>query len=282
MNIHSALLAVTAAALLPTASLAQNPPVPAASFRYADLADLALAAPLTLVGTVARASRLSPELSAGVAPGRARFYVESDVNRLIRGAAGLPPRIAYLADVPLDARGRPPKLKGAQVLLFAKPVPGKPGQIQLVAPDAQLPLTADAESQVRAILTEALAADAPPRITGVSGAFHVPGVLPGESETQIFLTTADRQPISLSILRRPNQAPSWAVALGEIVDEAARPPEPQSLLWYRLACGLPERLPEDAVASMAPERAAAARTDYRFVRDQLGPCARARPPVSPN
>ncbi|KAA5569740.1 hypothetical protein F3G50_31575, partial [Pseudomonas aeruginosa] len=78
--------------------------------------------------------------------------------------------------------------------------------------------------RIRQIARDLVAPDAPPVITGVGNAFHVPGALPGEGETQVFLTTANGAPVSLSILRRPGEQPRWAVALSEIVDEAAAPP----------------------------------------------------------
>src|SRR5207253_7979853 len=104
----------------------------------------------------------------------------------------------------------------------------------------------------RRIAADLVAADTPPTITGIGNAFHVPGALPGEGETQIFLTTADNRPVSLSILRRPGEQPRWAVALSEIVDEAAAPPARDTLLWYRLACSLPAALPAASTASLAP------------------------------
>lgn len=276
MRIHKALIAVTFPMLLAAA----QPPAPAtsptSSYTYADLADLALPAPVALVATIVRTTALKPELAPGLRPGHVRMLVEADAARLIRGPQGLSPRITYLADVPLDARGKPPKLRKSQVLLFARPVAGKPGMLQLIAPDAQLPLTPTIEERTRAILTEATGASPPPRVTGVGSAFHVPGVLPGESETQIFLTTAQRQPISLTVLRRPGETPRWAVALGEIVDEAATPPARDTLLWYRLACGLPRALPERAIADLPPEAAAATQADYQLVLDGLGDCARSR------
>ena len=127
---------------------------------------------------------------------------------------------------------------------------------------------------MRAILAAAVAPGAPPAITGVTRAFHVPGSLPGESETQIFLRTADQRPISLSVLRRPNEQPRWAVALSELVDDSAAPPTPESLLWYRLACGLPHQLPDKAVSTLSAGDAAAARSDYGIVLAGLGPCQR--------
>ena len=78
------------------------------------------------------------------------------------------------------------------------------------------------------------------------------------------------------MLRRPGQATSWAVALGEIVDEAARAPARDTLGWYRLACFLPRTLPRVAIADLSEGDAAAARADYGFVIEAMGPCTRTR------
>ena len=244
---------------------------------FARLADLTLAAPVIADAVIRSAARIGGAEAAGVAPGQQRVYVTADVTALIRGAAGLPPRVGYLVDLAPDARGRIPKLKKARVLIFARPVAGGADQLQLVAADAQLPWTPAADAAVRDVARAALAADAPPAITGVGSAFHVPGALPGEGETQVFLQTADARPVSLSILRRPGERPRWSVALSEIVDEAAGPPAPGTLLWYRLACGLPRTLPEPSTAQLAPADAATAREDYRFVLEALGPCGRTSP-----
>jgi len=250
---------------------------PAPAFTYADLADRALAAPVALVVTISEAIRLDPAQSAGVPAGHARLYVEATASRLIRGPADIPPLVRYLADVPLDGKGKVPKLKKAQMLVLARAVSGRPGELQLVSRDAQIPLTPELEPRVRAILTEAVRTDAPPPITGVASAFHVAGTIEGEGETQIFLATRDNRPISLNVLRRPGQERSWSVALSEVVDEAAQPPARDTLLWYRLACGLPASLPAEAVDDLDGSAAEAARADYAFVRAQLGACARSRP-----
>ncbi|MGR6327505.1 hypothetical protein ACU5AX_00400 [Sphingomonas sp. XXL09] len=251
---------------------------------YADMTDLILDAPVIADATIRSASRLKGADAASVPPGWARFYVEADVTALVRGAGGIPPRIGYLVDVAPDTNGDLPRLKKARVLVFARPVPGTPGQIQLVARDAQLPWTPGNDARVRQIARDLVAADAPPVITGIGNAFHVPGALPGEGETQVFLTTANGAPVSLSVLRRPGEQPRWAVALSEIVDEAAAPPARDTLLWYRLACALPHMLPARSTASLAPADATLAQEDYRFVLDALGPCGRRRggdtPPLS--
>ncbi len=249
---------------------------PAGGVGYADLTDLVLAAPVIADATVRSTSRIKGAEAADLAPGMARLYVTVDVTALVRGAQGLPPRIGYLLDLPLGAGGRVPNLKKARVLVLARPVPGAADQVQLVARDAQLLWTPETDSRIRGIARDVLAADAPPTITGVGNAFHVPGALPGEGETQIFLTTADQRPVSLSVLRRPGEQPRWAVALSEIVDEAAVPPPRDTLLWYRLACALPATLPERSTAALEAPDAQVAQEDYRFVIGALGECGRTR------
>lgn len=262
------LLALAAPLTAQTAAPAASAPA------FADVADLTLAAPVIADAVVRSTTRLKGADAAGTAPGQQRLYVEADLLALIRGPEGSPARVGYLLDVAPDANGKLPKLKKSRVLLFARPAPGLPGQLQLVAPDAQLPWSAAVDAQVRRIARAALAADAPPRITGVREAFHVAGALPGEGETQIFLQTADGRPVSLSILRRPGERPRWAVALSEIVDEAAAPPARDTLLWYRLACALPPTLPAASIAALQPAAAQAAQEDYRFVLAQMGACGR--------
>jgi hypothetical protein len=266
--------------LPPLAAQVPSTPSPAVAAEagpsYADLADLVIAAPVIADATIRSATRIKGAEAAGLVSGQSRFYVEADVAALIRGAGGLPPRIGYLLDIAPDARGRLPRLKKMRVLLFARPVAATPGQLQLIAPDAQLGWSEALDARVRGVAREIVAADAPPVITGVGSAFHVPGALPGEGETQVFLTTADNRPVSLSVLRRPGERPRWAVALSEIVDDAAGPPARDTLLWYRLACSLPPELSARSTAALEPAEADAARTDYRVVVAALGACGRTR------
>jgi hypothetical protein len=264
------------AAFVPAAVSAPTVPVLATYVGYADLADLALSAPVVALATIASAIRLKPEEAAGVPAGKQRFYVTANVTALLKGREGVPPLVSYLVDVPLEANGRPPKLKKASVVIFASPVPGKQGELRLTVPDAQIGATPAVESRLRKILTAAVAADAPPQITGVGKAFYVPGAIAGESETQIFLATDDQRPVSLSILRRPGEEPRWAVALSEMTDEAAKPPARDTLLWYRLACSLPRTLPASSTAELSADDASAAATDYALVIAGLGACGRTR------
>ena len=272
------IVAAAAGALLLAAAPADSQVPAAPAPTYADLADLAVAAPIAAHARVASATALKPERAPGLAAGMARFVVEAQILSLIRAPEGLPSRVSYVVDLPRDSKGRAPKLKkGTQFLLLAAPVPGRPGEIRLVAPDAQLPFAPATAQQLRDILREATSPEPPPRITGIGRAFHVPGAIPGESETQIFLLTAENRPVSLNVLRRPGQTPLWSVALSEIVDDAAAPPQPGTLLWYRLACTLPRALPRQSFADSDAQASAAIQADYRLVLERLGPCVRNRP-----
>jgi len=239
---------------------------------YATVAGQVLGAPLILDARIRSAVRIKGGEAANVAAGRARFYIEADVTALIRGANAVSTRIGWVADLPLTERGREPKLKKQRVLLFARAVTGRNDQIQLTGLDGQRGWSPELDALVRGIVREAIAKDAPPAITGVGNAFHVPGSLPGEGETQVFLQTANGAPVSLQILRRPGEQPRWAVSLGDIVDDSAGPPRRDTLLWYRLACGLPRSLPAESFESGDPATAATAREDYALVLRALGPC----------
>lgn len=269
--------ALAAAAAVPAESQAPAASAAASGPTYADLADLALAAPVAAHVRIAKAAAVKAERAPGLKPGMARFFVQAGLVSLIRSPQSLPARLSYVVDLPLDSRGKAPKLrKGGEFLLLAAPVPGKPGELQLAAPDAQVAFTPERASTLRSIIREASSASPPPRIAGIGRAFHVPGAIRGESETQIFLQTAGGTPVSLTILRRPGETPQWAVALSEIVDEAAEPPAPGTLLWYRLACGLPRALPRQSLAEADSEGSAAIQADYRLVLERLGPCVRTR------
>lgn len=259
------------------AAAQQHPPKPPESAApappYAAYADLVLAAPVIVDATVRSAVRLKPAEAPGLAAGMARLYLEADVLALIRGTGAVPTRIGYTIDVPLDARGRPPRYRKARVLLFARSVRDNIGQVQLVGPDAQRGWTPGGDALARRIVRETLAPDAPPAVTGIGNAVHSSGALPGEGETQVFLTTPGGRPISLTIVSKPGVPRTWSVALSEVVDQAAPPPPQGTLLWYRLACTLPPTLPDTANASTGAE-GAAARDDYAFVIRALGPCDR--------
>lgn len=250
-----------------------QPPPPPPS--YADLADLADGAPLVVKARIGKAVQVEPERARGLRPGWARLYVEAKTEALIAGNAPLGLALRYLVDVPLDAKGKVPKLKKKSVILFARSVPGRPGELQLVAPDAQLLWDPVLEGRVKGVLGELYTPGAPQRITGVREALHVAGDLAGEGETQLFLTAANDEPAAITVRRTPGQAPRWGVSFSELVASDGAPRR-DTLAWYRLACFLPQQLPASANISESNADKAAAAQDYAFVMGQLGPCPRLR------
>lgn len=239
---------------------------------YVSLVRLADNADIIANVRVRKAIKVAPERAPGLAPGQARLYVEAEILNLISGQGGITERIRYLVDMPLLPNGKPPKIKKQRFLIFAKRGDGRAGDVQLTGSNAQLPWSVNRETQTRSILRELFASDSPPAITGVREVFHVAGNLEGEGETQIFLSTATNQPVSISVIRRPNIRPSWAISLTEIVDAAASRPTRGTLLWYRLACGLPEALPAKSLYSNNSTADKIAKEDYALVMRELGAC----------
>lgn len=270
--------AAAAASLTLAAAVIAAPPAsaPGPTLTYADLVDLADGAPLVLRAQVRQIAVVEPARAPGLAAGHARLFVEARLVSLLAGPPQTGSTVRYLADVPLDARGKVPKLTKREVLLFARAVPGKPGELQLVAPDAQVAWSAEGEARLRGILAELLAADAPSRITRVQEALYVPGTLAGEGETQMFLATANGDPASITVVHAPGQPTRWTVSYSEVVDSSGLPPARETLAWYRLACFLPRSLEPRANVSVNLEDKARAAADYAFVLDQISPCPRTR------
>jgi len=241
---------------------------------YADLTALAERSELVIRAQIRRQTQVKPERAPGLQPGFARLYIEAQTLALIAGSTNVGESLVYLVDVPLNEKGKPPKLKKLEMLLFANSVPGRAGSVQLAGKSAQFAYSPELENRLRPILRGLVAADTPPTITGIADALAVQGTLVGESETQVFLTTDRGSPVSVSVIRRPGQPPAWGVSWGEIIDSSARPPGTDTLRWYRLACALPDRLPSNANLARDPAARRLAAQDYSFVVDQLGPCTR--------
>lgn len=249
-----------------------------AAYGFADLADLALPAPVAAQVSIERARALSAREAPNVPNGYSRFLMEARVVALIRGPNEFPQQVSYLVDLPQE-NGRAPRIRRrAEFIIFAAPVANRPGEIRLAAPDAHIPFDPATAERLRTLLRDSARPDAPPRISGIGRAFSVTGSLPGESETQIFLQTANGRPISLNVLRRPGETPRWSVALSEIVDDAAEPPQRDTLLWYRLACTLPAQLPPQSLQEAGDSERRTIVADYRLIKDRLGPCTRSRRP----
>lgn len=242
---------------------------------YADLVSLAEQSDLVVRVEIRRQIEVEPERAPGLAPGFARLYIEARTLALLSGSSAIGESLVYLIDVPRDERGKVERFKNREMIVFADTVPGRPGSIQLTGENAQLDYSPGFEARLMPILSTLVAAEKPPVVTGISDALAVQGTLAGESETQIFLTTQDRSPVSITVLRRPGQTAVWGVSWGEIIDSSARAPRPGTLRWYRLACSLPLRLPSSANLARDPAARRLAEMDYALVMDQLGPCERA-------
>lgn len=273
------LLATGCAANLPFTGggAAQAATVDGAPITYADAADLVLISPYIVDVTVLKSSRIEDEAAPGLRPDSARLLVTASVNTLLRGSGGVLGEVRFLVDWPKDSRGKAAKLKNRRFTVFARPVAVQPGVLQLMLPDSMVEFSASNDALIRAATKEAVAINAPAAITGVSQAFHFPGTISGEGETQIFLDTTGGVPVSINVTSRSGAAPLWNVSLGEVVDTQARAPSRDTLLWYRLTCGaLPARLPVESLASKTQAANVKADADYQYVRQALGTCPRTR------
>ncbi|MDE2595785.1 MAG: hypothetical protein KGL44_02785 [Sphingomonadales bacterium] len=265
-----------AGALCGPVQAAKAPPPPLPPVPYADLADLADSAPLVLRAEIRKQAVVEPARATGVRAGKARLYVEARTKALLFGTRTLGESLRYLVDVPLDSRGKVPSLGKKTVLLFARSVANRPGELQLVQPDAQVLWDAAVEERVRGIVGELIAPGAPGRISGVREAIYVPGTLAGEGETQLFLATPDGEPAAITVHHRPGEPAAWSASFSEVLEGAASVPPRDSLSWYRLACFLPPALPQGTNLSESAEDRAQAAKDYAMVITQLGDCPRLR------
>lgn len=277
--IHRAVLALMFSAISASVQAADSPPresIAANPLSYADLADLTAPATVVVRAQVRKVAQIEPTRARGLRAGWARLYIEARTEAMLGGRTPLGEALRYLVDVPLDAKGKVPKLGKRSVILFARPVAAQPGELQLVAPDAQILWDPALETRVRGLLAEFYAPGAPQAVTGLREAIHVAGALAGEGESQFFLATAAGDPAAITVSRTPGAAPRWSVSFSELIETNAPPPARESLAWYRLACFLPQQLPLGANLSITPEDRQSASQDYSFVIEQLGSCPRLR------
>ncbi|TPE63677.1 hypothetical protein FJQ54_02115 [Sandaracinobacter neustonicus] len=135
----------------------------------------------------------------------------------------------------------------------------------------QQPWSADSEAVVRDVLKQALQPGARGlMVTGVRDGFFSEGEVAGASESQFFLRTEGGAPLTLVVRRTPGQRPQVLATTGELVDRA-QPPQPRTLLWRGLACGMPQQLPATLAANPALT------TDWAAARRMIGACGRTLP-----
>jgi hypothetical protein len=265
-----ALPLVTAAVAAILAATLPAAPAPAAP-SHADLADLTLAAPVIVRATITGSERIADAASPGLKPGRARLLITVAVDAAIVAPGAIPASLSWLWDAPTDARGKPPKPKGSAIIAWLA-TPATDGKTRLVSGRAQQPHDPATEARARALATEARSGTVPV-ITGIANGFRAEGTVPGESESQFFLTAADGKGLTMVVTARPGQERRVAVARGDVIDESAAIVQPDTLLHYRLACFLPARLP---VAAGGADPALAG--DWRAAIAGLGPCGRTTTP----
>jgi len=241
---------------------------------YPELLQLAEAAEIAVIVEIADQAVVKAERAPGLEAGKTRLYLEAETETLLSGPGVIGQSLTFLADRDLDARGRAPDLKKQRYVLFARTVPGRPGELQLVRPTAMQPASPATVERARVVLRQLAEAPALPEITGVREAISITGNLAGESETQMFLATQDGAPVSLNVIRRPGMEPEWGVSWSEIVDQSAAAPQPETIGWFRLACSLPDELPDEAFLQDDGTSRARAREDYAFILKDLGPCDR--------
>jgi hypothetical protein len=234
---------------------------------FVELADLTVSAPVIVHATVARGERLSDKDSPGLRKGHARMLLTAAVDAAIVAPGAIPAELTWLWDAPLDAKGKMPKRKNMAVMAWIT-TPAPDGKAQLTAANAQQNWTPELDAEVRAIATQAKSGAAP-AFTGVTNGFRADGTVAGESESQFFLTATDGRGATMVVTTRPGAPRKVAVSRGDVIDESATPVNPGSLLWYRLACFLPAKLPIKAGGD-DPVLAA----DWEAAMASLGPCER--------
>jgi hypothetical protein len=234
---------------------------------YADIADLALAAPVVARATITNIAAISAKQSGSATPGRMRLAVTVRLGNLLVAPGPLAPTLSWLWDAPVDAKGRAPKAKGMEILAFLA-APAEDGGTRLISRRAMQPYDPALADSVRAIIAENRSGTVPV-ITGVSNGFRADGTLPGESESQFFLTSSDGRATTLVVQNRPGEVRRVLVSRGDIIDESAQRVKSGTLLWYRLACFLPATLPTSAGGGDP-----ALARDWRDAMASLGPCGR--------
>ena len=252
-------------AALALSGLALSPVSAAPS--YADLADLTLAAPVIVRAKITGSEKINIKDSISLAPHRARLLITASVDAALTAPGSVPPTLSWLWDAPPDARGKPPKPKGETVLAWLD-APAADGKTRLIAGNGQKPWDEAMEARVRSIATEARSGSIP-AINGVSNGFRADGTIPGESESQFFLTSANGQRLTMVVITKPGEPRRVAIARGDLIDESAAVVRPETLMRYRLACYLPNDLPLNAGG-----KDSALAADWHAALASLGPCGR--------
>lgn len=238
------------------------PPSPGLPVHYADLVELTQQAPVILRGQIIESARLKGEDAADNPPPGVRRLVTLRASAVLKATDITPQDVKYLVDwVPADGGTEAPPLRGAQVLVFLRPSPTRDDFYSLVQRNGQIGATSQAEAEIRAVLGDGQAPYLRSlSITGVAGAFD------WGDRVQFLLDSSDRQRLSLDA--RPDGA--LTLVFDEATGEQASV-APRTLLWYKLACTLPAKLPPAIVRDYATKTFKPAQA-YGALLNTLGPC----------
>lgn len=90
---------------------AQAPDATSGEPTFADIADMADSAGAVVLVQIANQLPVEDARAPNLQPGYRRFYIEAKTKSLLTGSAPIGESVRYLVDLPLDSRGKAPKLK---------------------------------------------------------------------------------------------------------------------------------------------------------------------------
>lgn len=239
---------------------------------YPLVANLTLSSEVVLTGTVRKMDRLSGREALSTPEGFNRYLMTVTVTSVLLAPRAVPGEITYVWDAPEAVYGKRPKLKGESVLLFLRAVPGNDRTYQLAAQNAQIRNPGEAVTMVRSVAADPIRqAGFGHRITGVVDATRLQRATDETFGTHFLLDTASKGMMTVSVPEGSGPR-TIRVALPDTPDDA-RPLERNTLTGYFLACGLPDALPEQVLATAAAiGDLDAVQADYRYLRETVGPC----------
>ncbi|APG62136.1 hypothetical protein LPB140_04185 [Sphingorhabdus lutea] len=249
---------------------------------YVDLADIILSSPIIIDGIVTKEKKVPASQTPFLDKKLQRKLVELQLNSLIRGKNGMPATVRFVMDVRANAKGKFPKFKKQRIMVFGDNQGLPMGDLRLLRPDIFFNYDPQLDRMVRNITKEALLLDAPQKITGVQSAYHSSGTIIGTGLTEIFFATEKGQPLAILIDTDAQNGKSWSVSNEEVLGSNRPIVRQNTLLWYRLACELPQSIATDKMGGDDKDIHARIQSDYAFVRAKLGKCERTlSPPLNP-
>lgn len=242
-----------------------------APISYPLVANLTLSSEVVLTGTVRKMDRLSGREALSVPEGFNRYLMTVTVSGVLLAPRAVPGEITYVWDAPEAVYGKRPKLKGEDVLLFLRAVPGNDRTYQLTAQNAQIRNFEAAANMVRSIAADPIRSSGfGHRVTAVVDATRLQRASDETFGTHFLIDTASKGLMTVSVPEGGSR--TIRVSLPDTPDES-RPLERNSLTAYFLACGLPEKLPEPVLATAsAIGDLDAVQADYKHLRTVVGPC----------